>query len=130
MVAFGAAPSGWGILSVLAALLTALSFGGPLCAYISSLDKDASQETLVLRFIVMPLTLFSGTYFPLALMPIYLQWIGWVSPLWHGTQLARDATYGLGEPAWLIAVHVAYLVVTFVVGWRIARRLAGKKLNK
>ncbi|GAA4188144.1 ABC transporter permease [Gryllotalpicola kribbensis] len=130
MVAFGAAPSGWGILSVLAALLTALSCGGPLCAYISSLDKDASQETLVLRFIVMPLTLFSGTYFPLALMPIYLQWIGWVSPLWHGTQLARDATYGLGEPAWLIAVHVAYLVVTFVVGWRIARRLAGKKLNK
>ncbi|AYG05408.1 ABC transporter permease [Gryllotalpicola protaetiae] len=130
MWAFGAVQSGWGILSVLAALLTALSFGGPLIAYITSLDKDASQETLVLRFIVMPLTLFSGTYFPLSLMPVYLQWIGWVSPLWHGTQLARDATYGLGEPAWLIAVHLAYLVATFVVGWQIARRLARKKLNK
>lgn len=130
MVLFGAVPSGWGILSVLAALLTALSFGGPLCAYISSLERDASQETLVLRFVVMPLTLFSGTYFPLGLMPIYLQWIGWISPLWHGTQLARDATYGLGEPGWLVAVHLLYLVATFVVGWRIARRLAGKKLNK
>ncbi|GAA4165890.1 ABC transporter permease [Gryllotalpicola daejeonensis] len=130
MLAFGAAPSGWGILSVFAALLTALSFGGPLCAYICSLEKDASQETLVLRFIVMPLTLFSGTYFPLSLMPIYLQWIGWMSPLWHGTQLARDATYGLGEPAWLIAVHLVYLLATFVVGWQIARRLSRKKLNK
>jgi lipooligosaccharide transport system permease protein len=130
MWAFGAVPSGWGILSVLAALLTSLSFGGPLCAYICSLDKDASQETLVLRFIVVPLTLFSGTYFPLTLMPVYLQWIGWVSPLWHGTQLARDATYGLGEPAWLIAVHLGYLVATFVVGWQIARRLAVRKLNK
>lgn len=129
MVLFGAVPSGWGIVSVLAALLTAVSFGGPVCAYISSLDKDASQETLVLRFIVMPLTLFSGTYFPLSLMPVYLQWIGWISPLWHGTQLARDATYGLGEPAWLIVVHVLYLVATFVVGWRVARRIARKKLN-
>lgn len=130
MVLFGAVHSGWGILSVLAALLTALSFGGPLAAYITSLDKDASQEALVLRFIVMPLTLFSGTYFPLGLMPVYLQWIGWVSPLWHGTQLARDATYGLGEPGWLVAVHLVYLVATFVVGWRVARRLARKKLNK
>lgn len=130
MVLFGAVPSGLGILAVLAALLTALSFGGPLCAYVSSLDKDASQETLVLRFIVMPLTLFSGTYFPLTLMPIYLQWIGWVSPLWHGTQLARDATYGLGEPWWLIAVHLVYLVATFVVGWQLARRISRKKLNK
>jgi lipooligosaccharide transport system permease protein len=130
MVAFGAVPSGWGILSVLAAVLTALSFGGPVCAYISSIDRDASQETLVLRFVVMPLTLFSGTYFPLTLMPIYLQWIGWVSPLWHGTQLARDAAYGLGEPWWLIAVHLAYLVATFVVGWQLARRIARKKLNK
>ncbi|MFC4243442.1 ABC transporter permease [Gryllotalpicola reticulitermitis] len=130
MVLFGAVPSGWGILSVLAAVLTAVSFGGPLVAYITSLDKDASQETLVLRFIVMPLTLFSGTYFPLSLMPIYLQWIGWISPLWHGTQLARDATYGLGEPAWLIVVHLLYLIATFLVGWRIARRLARKKLNK
>lgn len=130
MVLFGAVPSGFGILAVVACVLTALSFGGPLAAYITSLDKDASQETLVLRFIVMPLTLFSGTYFPLAFMPVYLQWIGWISPLWHGTQLARDATYGLSEPVWLIAVHLAYLVVTFVVGWQIARRLARKKLNK
>jgi lipooligosaccharide transport system permease protein len=130
MVLFGAVPSGFGVLAVLACVLTALSFGGPLAAYITSLDKDASQETLVLRFIVMPLTLFSGTYFPLSFMPVYLQWIGWISPLWHGTQLARDATYGLGEPGWVVAVHLVYLVVTFVVGWQIARRLARKKLNK
>ena len=130
MLVFGAAPSGLGVLAVLASVLTAISFGGPLIAYITSLERDASQEALVLRFVVMPLTLFSGTYFPLTLMPSYLQWIGWISPLWHGTQLARDATYGLGEPAWLIVVHALYLVVTFVVGWRIARRIARKKLNK
>jgi lipooligosaccharide transport system permease protein len=129
MLLFGAAPSGWGILAVLAGVLTALSFGGPLCAYIASLEKDASQESLVMRFVVVPLTLFSGTYFPLTLMPGYLQWIGWISPLWHGTQLARDASYGAGEPGWLVAVHLAYLVATFLVGWQWARRTARRKLN-
>jgi len=45
--------------------------------------------------------LFSGTFFPLAQLPVYLQWIGWISPLWHGTELGRVASYGMAEPVWL-----------------------------
>ena len=41
----------------------------------------------------MPMFL-AGTFFPLSVMPVALQWIGWISPVWHGTQLARQATYG------------------------------------
>jgi len=41
------------------------------------------------RFIVMPMFLFSGTFYPLDLMPTFLQWIGWISPLWHATDLGR-----------------------------------------
>jgi lipooligosaccharide transport system permease protein len=76
------------------------------------------------------MTLFSGTFFPLASMPNYLQWIGWISPLWHSTELARVFAYGYAEPLWLTLVHVVYLVALFVVFWMWARRIAGRRLNK
>ena len=38
--------------------------------------------------------LFSGTFFPLDQLPIYLQWIGWISPLWHATELGAAFSYG------------------------------------
>ena len=77
---------------------------------------------------LLPLTLFSGTFFPLSSMPIYLQWIGWLSPIWHGTQLARIVSYGAQVPPWLIVVHVLYLFVLFVPGWLLARRIAKRRL--
>jgi lipooligosaccharide transport system permease protein len=74
--------------------------------------------------------LFSGTFFPLSQLPLYLQWIGWISPLWHGTELSRVLSYGYEEPAWLSVVHVVYLVVFIVLGWWLARRLAVRRLDK
>jgi lipooligosaccharide transport system permease protein len=83
-----------------------------------------------MRFGVIPLTLFSGTFFPLATLPAWLHWIGWISPLWHGTELSRVLSYGYEEPAWLSVVHVVYLVVFIVLGWWLARRLAVRRLDK
>ncbi len=83
-----------------------------------------------MRVILLPVTLFSGTIFPITALPIYLQWIGWISPLWHGTQLARGASYGADEPIWLIVIHLVVLVGLSVGGWRAAIRIATKRLNK
>lgn len=130
MLLFGAVPSPWGWLSILVGTLGGLAFGAPIMAYVATLEQDTGQIAMLMRFVLLPMTLFSGTFFPLASMPQYLQWIGWISPLWHSTELSRVFTYGMSEPLWLSAVHVLYLAALFVVFWQWSRRIAGKRLNK
>lgn len=129
MLAFGGAPGPWSWLSVPITVLAASAFGAPMQAYAAGLENDTSQFTFVQRFVVMPMTLFSGTYFPLSSMPLWLQWIGWVSPIWHGTQLTRDATYGAAEPGWLIAVHLVFLAGASAGGLLAAGRIYTRRLS-
>jgi lipooligosaccharide transport system permease protein len=130
VAAFGASPQPTGVLAVPVAVLSGLAFGLPLMAYAASVEDDKGQFALVMRFVVMPLFLFSGTFFPLSTLPVFLQWIGWISPLWHGTELGRALTYGQPLPAWLAIVHVLFLVVLAVVGLRLARRVYARRLGK
>lgn len=130
VAAFGASPSPWGWAAVPVAVLCGLSFGLPLMAYSASVEEDKGQFALVMRFLVTPMFLFSGTFFPLTTLPIFLQWIGWISPLWHGTQLGRMLTYGYPVPTWLAVIHVLYLVALAVLGWRLARRTYERRLGK
>lgn len=127
---FGAAPSPWGPVAIVVAVLCGLSFGLPLMAYSASITEDKGQFALVMRFIVTPLFLFSGTFFPLDTLPVFLRWIGWISPLWHGTELGRVLTYGYLEPLWLSAVHVIYLVGLALGGWVLARRMYERRLGQ
>ncbi len=127
LLAFGAAPSAWSWLLVGVGVLTAGSMAAPLQAYAATLD-DGLAFTFVQRFVVTPMFLFAGTFFPLSAMPVWLQWVGWVSPVWHGTQLARMASYGAVVPGWLAAVHLAYLAVLAVAGQLAARRLYERRL--
>jgi lipooligosaccharide transport system permease protein len=130
MLLFGAVPLGTGFLAIGAALLTGMAIGVMIMAYVATLEQDSGQIAMVLRFVITPLSLFSGTFFPLTQLPVWLQWIGWVSPLWHGTELGRVATYGLEEPLWLTIAHVAYLLLWLVVGWALARRITTGRLRK
>lgn len=130
MLVFGAVPGQFGWLMIFVAVLTGMALGAMLMAYATHLKEDNGQFNYIMRFGVIPLTLFSGTFFPLSVLPIWLQWIGWISPLWHGVELSRVLSYGYDEPVWLSAVHVVYLVVLVVVGWLLARRIAVKRLNK
>ncbi|SNS59999.1 lipooligosaccharide transport system permease protein [Micrococcales bacterium KH10] len=130
LLAFGASPSAWGWLTIPIGVLTSLGFNSLIMAYSASIEQDSGQIAMIMRFLVMPLTLFSGTFYPLETMPGYLQPIGWLSPLWHGAQLARSATYGLDESGLLIAGRIAYLVVLTAVGWIWAHRIAARRLNR
>lgn len=127
---FGAVPNPAGWVSVFVAVLTGAAFGAIVMGYTSTLTEDTGQLAMVMRFVVLPMTLFSGTFFPLSQLPVFLQWIGWLSPLWHGTELARVFSYGYAEPIWLTVVHVVYLVVLFAAGWAWARRVAVRRLTK
>ena len=128
MVAFGAAPSGWSWVAIPISTLTALSLAAPMQAFAATLENEGAQFTSIQRFVIMPMFLFAGTFFALDSMPIYLQWIGWISPIWHGSQLARWATYGMSEPGWLVAIHLIVLVVLTVVSAALAARTYRRRL--
>jgi lipooligosaccharide transport system permease protein len=129
MLVFGAVPQWWGFVGIFAAVLTGMAVGSCIMAYTSTIKDDHGQMAIIQRFILMPMFLFSGTFFPISTLPIYLQWIGWISPLWHGTQLGRVLSYGLVEPTWLTVVHVVYLGGLFAFGWIMSGRTFRKRLN-
>ncbi|MCR2793680.1 ABC transporter permease [Microbacterium sp. zg.Y625] len=127
---FGAVPdpaTGW--LSIFAGLAAGLAFGIPVMAYAASIEDDKGQFALVQRFIFMPMFLFSGTFYPLSELPGWLQWIGWISPLWHATELGRAATYGDGMPP-MIGVHIAYLLALAAGGWFLGRHYFERRLAR
>jgi lipooligosaccharide transport system permease protein len=130
MLVFGAVPSPAGILTIPISILSGFAFGLLIARYMARVEEDVGQPAFIRRFVIGPLLLFSGTVFPLGQMPIYLQWIGWISPLWHGTELGRDVSYGQSEPAWLIVVHVAYPLALCVYGWIATQRVVTRRLNK
>ncbi|MET3810735.1 ABC transporter permease [Arthrobacter sp. UYEF3] len=125
---FGASPGGWGWVSILVATLAGLSFGLPLMAYAATIKDDKGQFAMVMRFIVMPLFLFSGTFFPLDTLPLGVRWIGWISPIWHGTELGRVFSYGYGESPLLTVVHFLFLLGLAVLGWVLTRRQFAKRM--
>ncbi|CAN5385570.1 ABC transporter permease [soil metagenome] len=130
MLLFGAVPSALGVFTIFVAAFTGLAVGFVISAYTSRIEEDKGQMALIMRFGVTPMFLFSGTFFPLAQLPVYLQWIGWISPLWHGTELGRVLSYGAPEPGWLTIVHVIYLLALCLFGWRMTQRVVTRRLNR
>jgi len=129
VVLFGGMSGAWVWLTVAVALLSGFSFS-LLAAYSATITEDKGQFAIVQRLIILPLTLFSGTFFPLTQLPIFLQWIGWLSPIWHGSELARQVSYGPTEPFWLTLVHIGYLGALAIVGWQLCVRIAVRRLDK
>jgi lipooligosaccharide transport system permease protein len=113
-VAFGAVPSAWGALAVPAAALGGLALAAPLTAFSAGRDSDRSF-TLVMRLAVMPMFLFSGTFFPVDQLPDGLEPVARVTPLWHAVELCRSATTASLSAAGA-AGHTAVLVAFVALG--------------
>ncbi|WP_144720766.1 ABC transporter permease [Agrococcus jejuensis] len=111
------------------AWMLVLAVALPVSAWAAHQEQDRGQLNFIDRFVTLPLMLFSGTYFPLETLPILLQWIGWISPLWHAVDLGRWALYGAPVAGWLLAVHVAVLVGFAVVGFLLAVRVFRRRLD-
>ncbi len=117
-------------IAVAVYLLLAFAVGFAVMAWVAGQKDDRGQLSFVERFVILPLTLFSGSYFPLETLPGYLQPIGWVSPLWHAAELGRVALYRAPVPGWQIAVHVAYLVALALVMGLVATRVFRRRLDQ
>jgi len=107
MYAFGAQRSAWVLLALPAAVLTGLAFAAPIAAWAITL-KNEMPFAVVFRFGMIPLMLFSGTFFPLSQLPAWLRPLAYATPLWHGVALCRGLS--LGRLDWAgFAGHVIYL---------------------
>ena len=129
MLAFGVVSSPWAWVQVLTATLGGLAVGAPIMAFAASLKEDKGQFATLQRLVVMPLFLFSATFYPLEALPVWLRWIGWLSPQWHAAQLGRVLSYGMTEPAWLTVLHVAFLLALALGGAWLAVRIYTRRLG-
>jgi lipooligosaccharide transport system permease protein len=114
------------ILAVVFGALTGVAFAEPIMGWVATREVENSFP-LINRFVLIPLFLFGGAFYPIDELPIGAQWVAKALPLWHGVQLSRDATYGRLGFADTIG-HLAVLAGFAVVGSLIARRTFRRRI--
>lgn len=125
----GAIPSPLGVFAPLAALLCGLAFAAPITAFSAGLEGgDDGWFPALNRFVIIPMFLFAGIFFPVSQLPDWLEPVAWVTPLWHGITLCRDLTSGTLDA--MAILHVAYLLAFVVAGIVVAVRLHQRALLK
>lgn len=129
LVLFGAIGIESLFVLVVAAIFAGISFAAVMLAVTSFVKQDDGFYAIVGRFVIAPMFMFSGTFYPLESLPIYLQWIGWISPVWHATNLGRNLSYGLEVESWLLAVHVIFLGALLVASMIVATKKFNARLS-
>ena len=128
IAAFGGIRSWLAVLAFPACFLIGLAFSAPMAAYAATREAD-SAFVAVFRFAIVPMFLFSGTFFPVSRLHTPLRQIAYATPLFHGVSLCRGLTLGtIGWPAAL--GHSAYLLALGVAGFIIAQRTYRQRLAK
>ena len=102
----------WAILVIPASVLIAFGFAS-FGMGITSFMKTFQQMDWI-NFFLLPMFLFSATFYPLSVYPQVIQWFIQAMPLWHGVELLRQISVGVFTPA--TAVHIGYYLVMIVLG--------------
>jgi lipooligosaccharide transport system permease protein len=118
--------SWWAVLALPAAVLIGFAFGAVGLAATTFLR--GWQDFEFVQLVLLPLFLFSTTFYPLSTYPAPLQVVVQCTPLYHGIELIRGLV--TGDVGWSLLGHVAYLAVLGLVGLAVgARRLSGLLLK-
>ena len=126
MVILNIGVSPWLILTVPAALLISFAFGAVGMAATSFMRTW--QDFDLIQLVVLPMFLFSGTFYPLDAYPEPLRLVVQATPLYQGVDLLRSLAVGHVE--WSILVHVAYLLVMGIAGLLVVSRRLDRLLLK
>jgi lipooligosaccharide transport system permease protein len=120
MLVFGYVASPLGVLGIGASVLTGLAFAAPITAF-SAGQKNDTAFSAINRFLITPLFLFSGTFFPIDQLPVLLRPVAWITPTFHGVALARGLSLGTIDPIGFV-VHTGVLVLYITLGtvWALA----------
>ena len=108
----GAVTTWWALLAVPAATLIGWAFAAVGMASATYMRTWADFDYVQLA--ILPMFLFSATFYPLTTYPEPLQWVVQATPLYHGVAMVRDLM--LGQVGAGIVVHIGYLVVMGAVG--------------
>lgn len=137
-ICFGAVRTPWALLSIPIATLGAVAFAAPVVAYATGKKEMDGGFNAIMRFVVVPMFLFSGTFYDVSQLPRWGEALAWVSPLWHVTELCRavslgplDLAGGVGSISFRLgALHLGYLLLWLVVGVVLARGAFRKRLTE
>jgi lipooligosaccharide transport system permease protein len=110
---FSAVESWWGIFAIPVAVLVGTCFSSSIAAWGARTQLDTSFVA-IFRFVVLPMFLFSGTFFPISRLPVALQAVAYLTPLWHGVNVCRQLTLGRIDVVSVVAS------VIFLVAWTVA----------
>jgi lipooligosaccharide transport system permease protein len=127
LTVFGIPRSPLAVLAIPAAMLTGLAFAAPIIGFSATRHNDSGFAALF-RFVINPLFLFSGTFFPVSSLPGAVQWVAAATPLYHGVALVRGAVLDQMPASW--PLHLAYLLVWLAATGYIAYRLLRRRLVK
>ena len=108
----GLIPSIWGLLAIPAAVLVAFGFASVGMGVTSYLKNH--QQMQWIQFVMLPMFLFSGTFYPLTIYPVVVQWLIQAMPLWQAIELIRGLTLGLLN--WAMLGHALYFVAMIIGG--------------
>lgn len=127
MLAFGAVESPWVIAAIPCAALGGMSMAAPIAGFSVQLEHDASFAALN-RFLITPMVLFAGAFFPVSQLPEWIRPVAYMTPMWHAVDLCRSLA--LGQAMALRSLgHVAALLGFLGVGALVSRRLYVKVLT-
>ena len=126
MLLFGTVHSGLTLLAIVVAVLTGLAFAAPILAFTATQRTDNSFA-LIGRFLITPLFLLGGVFFPIQQLPQLVQGIAWLTPLAHGVALARGLSVGGVVPS--AGIHLAVLLVYTAIGIVAARITLQRRLT-
>ncbi|MGH3905004.1 MAG: ABC transporter permease [Pseudonocardiaceae bacterium] len=118
MFGWGLIASPWALLALPAALFVAFAFAAVGMAATSYMRSW--QDFDLVQLAVLPMFLFSATFFPLSVYPPALQWLVQAFPLYHAVELMRGLTTGV--VGWSMLGHLAYFVVMTIFGTVVAAR--------
>ena len=126
MRAFGIVTIDRAMLTVLPAVLTGLAFAALITAVVAT-TQSQYLAVAIMRFGIMPMFLFSGTFFPVSHLPAIIQPIAYATPLWHGVDLARSVALGttVSLPP---GVSIAYLLMWVLGGTLLGIRAFTRRL--
>jgi lipooligosaccharide transport system permease protein len=126
MLVLGLMHSPWALLALPAVMLSsgALAAG---CMILTGITRQISALEKVMTLVVLPLFLFSGTFYPLSVYPAFLRPVIQSTPLYHSAALLRALT--TGEVGTHTLWNVAYLVAFFLIAGYIAIRLMKRRLT-
>jgi len=123
---FGIPRSPAALLAIPFAVLVGVAFSACLIAFTATQKNDVGFSA-IFRFVINPLFLFSGTFFPLTNLPEPLRAVAWATPLFHGVELIRGSVLGRLD---LVSapLHLAYLLAMLGIGAFLAERTLTRRM--